>query len=43
MDIAIAAGGTRDALALADAGHLNDYVAQVLAAAMLLDDPSLLR
>lgn len=43
VDIAIAAGGTRDALALADAGHLNDYVAQVLAAAMLLDDPSLLR
>lgn len=43
VDMAMAAGGSRDALVLAEAGHLNDYVAQVLAAAMLLDDPSLLR
>lgn len=36
VDAAIQRGGTRDAFALADAGLLNDYVAQVYAAAILL-------
>lgn len=40
---AVAAGGSRDALALAEAGLLNDYVPTVLAAAVLLENPELLR
>lgn len=36
VDAAIQRGGTRDAFALADAGLLNDYVAQVYAAAIFL-------
>jgi hypothetical protein len=40
---AVAAGGSRDALVLAEAGLLNDYVPTVLAAAVLLENPELQR
>jgi soluble lytic murein transglycosylase-like protein len=39
---AVAAEGTRDVGALIEAGALNDYAAQVLAAAMVLEQPALL-
>lgn len=37
VDRAISAGGSRDAFVLAEAGLLNDYVAQVYAAAILMN------
>ncbi len=43
VEVAIRDGGTRDALALANAKLLNGYVAQVYAAALLLTDPALLQ
>jgi membrane-bound lytic murein transglycosylase D len=43
VDTAIAAGGTRDVWELQDQGLLNDYVAQIQAAILLIDDPSLIR
>jgi len=42
VDAAIRKGGTRDVWALQDQGLLNDYVAQVMAAALILAEPSLL-
>ncbi len=41
VDAAIRAGGTRDVFALQEKGLLNDYVAQVVVAALLIEDPSL--
>ncbi|MDP2306254.1 MAG: M56 and MltD domain-containing protein [Pseudomonadota bacterium] len=40
---AIAAEGSRDSFVLTERGALNDYVAQVYAAAMVLEDPTLVR
>lgn len=42
VDTAIAQGGTRDAWALQRAGLLNDYVATVMAGALVMADPALL-
>jgi hypothetical protein len=42
VDAALATGGTRDVWALQSAGLLNDYVAQVHAAALVLASPGLL-
>ncbi|MCE9671867.1 M56 and MltD domain-containing protein [Myxococcus stipitatus] len=42
VDQAIAAGGTRDVTALIEAGHLNDYVATVLAGLLVVRNPHLL-
>lgn len=39
VDAAIAAGGTRDVWELQRRGLLNDYVAQVMAAVLVLEDP----
>lgn len=41
VDAAIEAGGTRDALALSEAGLLNGYVPMVMAGALLLEAPEL--
>ena len=41
VDAAIAAGGSRDAAALARDGHLNGYTSTVLAAVLILRDPRL--
>lgn len=43
VDRAIEAGHSRDAFTLQEAGLLNDYVAQVYAAALVMADASLLR
>ncbi len=43
VDAAVAAEGSRDSFVLAERGALNDYVAQVYAAAMVLADPTLVR
>ena len=42
VDRAIVRGGTRDAFALTEAGLLNDYAAQVYAAALVMAEPGLL-
>ncbi|GHH02470.1 M56 and MltD domain-containing protein [Comamonas sp. JC664] len=42
VDAALAAGGSRDATALIDAGHLNDYAATVQAGLLILRNPHLL-
>jgi hypothetical protein len=42
VDRAIAKGGTNDAFALIDAGLLNGYAAQVVAAARVMAEPALL-
>lgn len=41
VDQAIAKGGTRDVWALQEQGLLNDYVAQVIAATLILAEPGL--
>jgi hypothetical protein len=41
VDAAISAGGTRDVWSLVGVGALNDYVPQVMAAAILLEEPAL--
>lgn len=43
VDHAVATEGSRDVFVLAERGALNDYVAQVYAAAMVLGDPTLVR
>jgi hypothetical protein len=43
VDQAVAAEGSRDVFVLAERGALNDYVAQVYAAAMVLEEPGLVR
>ncbi|WNZ62112.1 transglycosylase SLT domain-containing protein [Myxococcus sp. MxC21-1] len=42
VDAALAAGGSRDATVLVDAGHLNDYAATVQAGLLILRNPHLL-
>lgn len=43
VDAAIEAGGSRDVLRLIEAGLLNPYAARVMAGALLLESPDLLR
>ncbi|WP_426755930.1 transglycosylase SLT domain-containing protein [Myxococcus sp. Y35] len=42
VDAALAAGGSRDATVLIDAGHLNDYAATVQAGLLIVRNPHLL-